>query len=48
MNALVYVLFQIISNNNQSKSRSNQYYPSFALHIEPSHLICIAIEMAGF
>ena len=34
--------------NNQSKSRSNQYQPSFVLHIEPNHLIFIANEITGF
>ena len=34
--------------NNQIKSRSNQYQPSFVLHIESSHLIFIANEITGF
>ena len=37
-----------MNHNNQSKSRSNQYQPRVVLHIEPSHLICIANQMTGF
>ena len=46
MQALVDFFFQM-SYNYQNTSRSNQFQPSFAFHIEPSHLICIANQMNG-
>ena len=37
-----------MSYNNQNKSRSNQFQPSVAFHMETNHLICIANQITGF